>query len=640
MTGSGTLNLTGGGTINLATAGQQTISASLTGSNPLAKTLAGTTTLTGNLAGFNGPIAVNAGRLNLPNGAGTPAAVTLAAGAAIGGEPTSLASLTLNGSTIFFDPNTPGALTTGTLNVAGTNLIGLTATPTGAGPWTVINYTTKTGVGTFAAANPASFRVAPVVNDTGSAITLDITGTKALTWSGAASGAWDINTAINWTDTTPAPDVFFNADSVTFAEGGSNPAITITGLVGPSAIAVNAATTAYTITSTAGNQIVGTTGLTKTNAGTLTLVGPNLYTGQTSVGGGVLAIAAPTSLGDGSASNNIAISGTGRLSVTAAMDLGVNRGIAVGTGGGSISYNNAAAGTVTLSGNLTGAAGNTLTVHSAAAGGGTFALTGNNAAYAGNIIVDAQSTGLTTLQIATNAAAPGSGSITVNYPAAGATGNANTINLPGTTLPAGVTLNMTSLNSGGTVSLRTQITSSGIAAINGPITLAGDSIVQVNSGSGVLTLNGNVTASGPFTGTFFLRGAGNGVVNGTINIPAGNFAKTDAAVWTINSTGNNWATTAIVSGGGVRLGVSNAFPASAPLSIGQGSDANNSLFDMNGFNQTVNGLAWIPGNGNSTRGVGNATANLSVLTIDSAANNTFGAITGITGGIITGWSHP
>ena len=44
----------------------------------------------------------------------------------------------------------------------------------------------------------------------------------------------------------------------------------------------------WTITSTAGNQIVGSTGLTKTNAGTLTLVGPNLYTGQTSVGGGVL----------------------------------------------------------------------------------------------------------------------------------------------------------------------------------------------------------------------------------------------------------------------------------------------------------------------------------------------------------------
>jgi fibronectin-binding autotransporter adhesin len=247
------------------------------------------------------------------------------------------------------------------------------------------------------------------------------------------------------------------------------------------------------------------------------------------------------------------------------------------------------------------------------------------------------STGLTTLQITNNNGAPGAGSITVNYPAAGATGNANTLNLPGTSLPAGVTVNMTSLLSGA-ISLRTQITSSGTAAVNGPMTLSGSSIVQISPGSGVLSINGNVTEAtlGGFTGTFFLRGAGNGVVNGTVNIPTGLFAKTDAAVWTINSTGNNWVSTAVVSSGSVILGVSNALPPTAQLIIGQASDNNSSLLNMNGFSQIVNGITWAAGTGSNARGISNATAIESVLTIDSASSNSFGSITGNAGGVITG----
>src|SRR5205085_9873478 len=73
------------------------------------------------------------------------------------------------------------------------------------------------------------------------------------------------------------------------------------------------------------------------------------------------------------------------------------------------------------------------------------------------------------------------------------------------------------------------------------------------------------------------------------------------------------------------------------LTIGQGIDAANSLLEMNGFSQEVNGLTWVAGTASSTRGIGNAiAATQSVLTINSASSLSYGAVTGITGGVITG----
>jgi hypothetical protein len=136
--------------------------------------------------------------------------------------------------------------------------------------------------------------------------------------------------------------------------------------------------------------------------------------------------------------------------------------------------------------------------------------------------------GLTVLRPAAQQAVPLSGSITLNYPATGATGNATTLDLPNVTLPAGLGVNLTSLQSGA-ISLRTQITNTGDSVINGPITLGGNSIIQISIPSGSMTLNGNVTEGGSgFTGTMFIRGGGGtGFINGNINLPSATFAKTE-----------------------------------------------------------------------------------------------------------------
>ena len=631
--GTGTLNLINGGTVSITTAGVQNISANILGTANLTKLGNGATTLAGNAAGYTGNVTVSAGQLNVPNTLAA-SSIVLADGTVLSGEPTVGAATfgTAVRADLIFNPNTAGAFTAGTLTLPNgtTDNLVFSAAPTGAGPWTAVNYITKVGTGFFGLLGSGSYRVAPVVTDTGSSITVNVTGTKALTWTaaGATATAWDNNVNVNWADTTPAPDKFFAGDTVTFADGPAVIAITVAaGGVSPWKTTVNSNTNNYTINAgTSG--IFGPGSLEKFGASTLTLSGANTYAGPTTVGGGILLTATAASLGNGGPTNGITINGGGRLSFTSttAHDLGVNRHVAIGAGGGSISHNATAAVAITIPGNITGS--DPLSFHSNSTGAGTFVLTGNNSGYTGAITVDAQGTGLTTLRIATPGAAPTGGSITLNYPASGANGNASTLDLPGTTLPAGVTLNMTSFLNGA-ISQRSQVTSNGNAFIHGPITAVGTSIVQFNPASGTLTLNGPVTVgAGTFNGpssVFFVRGVGNGVVNNTVTLPGAQFSKTDAGSWTVNSNGNDWASTGVLVGT-LKMGVANVLPAAANLILGQ-NDANAATLDLNGFNQTAASLVSNPTTPNvNTVPKSITSATPATLTINQATTTTYASL--------------
>ncbi len=614
---------------------------------------AGTVTWTGAHT-FTGSTVISGGQLNVLTNL-TTSPVTVADGGSLGGE-ASITNVTLGTATtgnVAFDPNTAGALTVGTLTVNGTaSTVDFTTPPTGAGPWTVLNYTTLAGSGTIGLANAASYRVAPTVLTSGGLVTVDVTGTKTLTWTGtgAVTTVWDNNVNANWANITPAADNFFAGDTVTFGDGPAVTAVTVTSGVAPWKTTVNSATNNYTLTSTT-NGIAGSGNLEKSGGSTLTLVGPNTYAGKTVVSGGTLAFSAANSLGNVFApTNSIALSTGGRLSYNAAtaLDLGVTRGIAAGTGGGSISHNNATAATITVSGNLTGSGTDNLSFHSNAAGGGTFLLSGVNSGYTAKISIDTASTGLTTLNLSTASAVPNAASITINYPAAATTtGAANTLNLNGVTLPAGTTLNMTAFLNGA-ISQRSQITSQLNSIINGPITVTGNagSVIQFlpNVTGSTLTFNGNITEATPGSfgtsaslGVFFLRSNGLTVVNGMINLPNAMISRVDATgSTTINSTGNIWAATDVRSASTLRIGVNTALAIGAYLNIGQTSDSSASIFDMNGFSQEVNGLTSLIGTANNTRGVTNSSATPGTLTINSANTYTFGNSTGFTGGNLTG----
>jgi len=452
---------------------------------------------------------------------------------------------------VLLDPRTTGSLSTTVPTVNSDSLLDISAAP-GVGTFTALTYNAKVGTGLLTVVNAANYRTPPVISDVSKTISVAFAAGKSLTWTGTNSADWDINTTINWTDGAN-PEKFFSGDSVIFPEGGSNPAVILTGPLAPLGLSVTSDTTSYSFTSTAGNLITGPTGLTKSGASTLTLVGANAYSGVTTISGGTISIAAD-SLGSGVPGNSIALSGGGKLSYTgtAAADLGINRNIAIGTGGGVLEHNNAAAATITIPGALSGS--EALTFQSALAGGGTISLSGSNAAYTGPISISALSTGTTTLSLATPAAVPAASSITVNYPAAAtAAGANNVLNLqPGTTLGAGTTINMTSFLTAGNVSQRSAITSSGPVTINSPIKLSGTTIIQCNAGAAsTLTFNGDfmeaspgsfvesTTPASPYSNVLFLRGTGTLVVNGKINLPStgSTVAVTDGATAIINSTG-------------------------------------------------------------------------------------------------------
>jgi len=97
---------------------------------------------------------------------------------------------------------------------------------------------------------------------------------------------WDLVSAY-WVNGGPKY-AFANGDGVVFNDTGSvSPALNINDTVSPTTLLVNNSTAKhYIITGNGG--IAGTTGLTKTNTGILTILNTNSYTGPTVIGGGVL----------------------------------------------------------------------------------------------------------------------------------------------------------------------------------------------------------------------------------------------------------------------------------------------------------------------------------------------------------------
>jgi autotransporter-associated beta strand protein len=109
-----------------------------------------------------------------------------------------------------------------------------------------------------------------------------------LTWKGDnTNNLWDTGTNANWLNDGVADRFYFLDDVVFDSTGSTNPAVNLVGDLTPNSLTVDAAVN-YTL---GGNgKITGTTGLVKTNSGTLTITTTNDFTGPTIIGGGVLSV--------------------------------------------------------------------------------------------------------------------------------------------------------------------------------------------------------------------------------------------------------------------------------------------------------------------------------------------------------------
>ena len=197
-------------------------------------------------------------------------------------------------------------------------------------------------------------------------------------WLGNATiNVWDTTASTNWLNTgTGNLDFFVPEDNARFdSTGAVNPLVNIPGTVTPASIIVDT-TSNYTFLGV--GTIGGSSGLTKTNSGTLTLRTTNSYTGQTIVSGGVLEVtnlgisAAPSSIGAaGSDPTNLMLTDTTFRYIGANNNASSDRGATLGDLGVTFDMPNSGV-TLTMSGVILGPAPLTKT------GPGTLSLTGAN----------------------------------------------------------------------------------------------------------------------------------------------------------------------------------------------------------------------------------------------------------------------
>jgi len=320
-----------------------------------------------------------------------------------------------------------------------------------------------------------------------------------LTWTGDGGGnLWDDTNTVAWrSGATPA--VFYPGDLVTFDDSGAtNPLVNLAGLLAPGTIAVNA-TNNYTFTGS--GSIIGPVSLVKGNAGTLTILTSNFYTGGTLIAGGAVQINNAAALGVGNITNNSALTFNS---------------------GSTLMFTNL----ITGSGSLTNL-------------GGTLNLTGDNS-FTGRVVVNSG-----VLQIGNPFALGAGGGALVN---AGATLDLNGEAMVGEP----VILNGGTLANGSTTT----------ASLAGAVTLAGNALI---AGAGDVSLSGGLSGAGTLTksGSNTLTLSGTNNLSGPTTVLSGNLlvdgemgpgAITIASGATLGGNGSIGGVVTNQAGGSISLG--------------------------------------------------------------------------------------
>ncbi|MGC4016016.1 MAG: autotransporter-associated beta strand repeat-containing protein [Luteolibacter sp.] len=483
-----------------------------TGTAALTKVGAGTLTLAG-VNTFTGITTVSAGVLNLTGSLVSP--VTVASGGTLTGSGSISGGLTLStGSILLASP-------TQHISAAGVTASGVTVLPDAASITSGTNLVNLISYGSGPAPAPGDFSTAGFRNpftldDTGSSTILFQFDTAARTWAGT-TGTWDTGTSATWANGDLA---FFQGDAATFGDLAADNIVTLTGTLAPASVAVtNNTAFAYTFSGT--GSIAGSTSLTKSGVGALTISTANTFTGGTTLNGGTLTATAAGALG------------TGPISITTGT-LAVDGGTLTNTINGTGDILATGTGQGTLSGNLSGLAGSATV---STTGAGKLAVTG--AALLPATLPVNVSSGSTFYGAGSALIA---GAVTLN-------GAGNTEALGALRLDTGATVSGSVILAGASTSVGSN---SGTGRVTGIIGETGGSRALTKLGGGIVALSGTNT----YTGATILSGGtlqidSAAALASTASVNLGALAGTTGIGSTLDITNTNTVIPALISNANV-----------------------------------------------------------------------------------------
>ncbi len=583
LAGAGTVTNGGAGAATL-TAGSNDASTSFTGiiqnevgATGLNKVGAGTLTLTNAGNTYSGATTVSGGTLQAgaTNALAQNSAHTVAAGAALSLNNFSVAVGSLAGAGTVTNGGAAGRVITTGSDGTSTAFAG-TIQNGGAGSTGL----TKVGGGTFTLSGANTYTGATAIN--------------AGTMRGEASNAFSAASAHTVAAGAALDLGGFNQSIASLAGAGN---VTNTGAAAATLTAAGATTFSGII-----HDGVGTTGLTKTGTGTLTLTGENTFTGATTISGGTLQVgnAAGTA---GSIASNVINNGA----------LIFNRSVALTYGGdisGTGTVTKSGAGTLTLTGDNSYSGNTTLsTVGSRLQGGaenafsaasahtlatgtvldlfgfdqavGSIAGSGgvtNGSASAATLTSGGNGTSTTFSGAIQNGAAPAASTALTKV-------GAGTLTLSGATNTYTGATNVT----GGSL----LATTTGALGQNSAVTVASGATLGVNASQTIGSLAGAGTVTNGSTGARILTTGGDntsttfsgGIQNGVSAAATTALVKAGSGIFTLSGT-NTYTGTTSVNAGTVHGGAANAFSAASAHTVAAGA-----VLDLGGFNQAITSLA-------------------------------------------------
>lgn len=590
-------------------------------------TQAGSGTTILNLANsYIGTTTVSAGKLVVDSQQTSAGAVSVADGAALGITVTSAASqwqpasLLLGTSALEFNnvanagtgtaPLNPGSVTrSGTVTVHVKSISGAIAVG-GSGYPLLGNMAGSTAGYTLGSQPPG---VSGHLAVSGTTLTFVVDAVSDI-WNAASPGGnWDVLTTANWTgnaaNNTPV-NTFNNGDSVLFNDTVAGPQlVTVTAPVAPGVLNVDNTATEYSITSSGANVIGGSTGLAKSGSGTLSLSGPNTYSGGTTLSAGQL------NLNDGGTSSANSPIGTGSLTITGGTlgntgpgDVTLLRSVPQNWNGNfsyaGIGYNlNLGTGAVTPNASrVINVSANNLTVGGVIGGGaialtktgeGVLTLSGANT-FSGGMILSAGQLNLG------NGSAVGTGTLTINGGTIDNTSGSDVTLLPNNSQVWGGSF--TYAGTANSLNLGT-----------GAVTLTATPTVTVNAGT--------LTVGGVISGAFGITKAGAGTL----------------ALLNANTYGNNGSPDTLVNGGTLVIGHDLALGTSR-LNFGEGSTVQSADSTAHVITNALNfgGSTTFAGTGNLkfTGSAANSTAK--TLTVNNPVTEFSGVLSGASARTVAG----